>query len=371
MKSWAVAGSTPWRRVRREYECMRASSRRAHPLGGGRRRACTRPCKREARRARGMRARPRHASAGSVVAAASAVDGGDAGDLEVPAQHRRGRLLVALDGAASARVALGRRTTARRHRTRESRHGPRDASSSNSGTPVVARQREHQRREEVVEVVGASWARASISPCTCSIASGSSAPIEARSTARPRRRCDRVRAPVLELLVVEERIRPGGEDLVREHRRLGGVDAVHLRRRPPPSARGARAGRRRRVLRAACRRPSGGRARGRGSRSARSRCSWHAAACGNTAAMRSSASMRWIGGGFLRPPRNRSTSSARLRFQRQRGLEHGRVEDGVLERVLDRGAVDVAGHLVEHESCGAVRARARSRRRWPPPAARS
>ena len=38
MKSCAVAGSTPLRRVRREYECIRASSRRAthsHVVGAG------------------------------------------------------------------------------------------------------------------------------------------------------------------------------------------------------------------------------------------------------------------------------------------------------------------------------------------------
>ena len=46
--------------------------------------------------------------------------------------------------------------------------------------------------------------------------------------------------------------------------------------------------------------------------------SWQAAAWGNSAAIRSSASMRWIGGGFLRPPLKRSTTSERLRFHRQR-----------------------------------------------------
>ena len=51
--------------------------------------------------------------------------------------------------------------------------------------------------------------------------------------------------------------------------------------------------------------------------------SWQAAACGNTATMRSSASMRWIGGGFFLPPRNRSTISERLRFQRQRAWNMG------------------------------------------------
>ena len=51
--------------------------------------------------------------------------------------------------------------------------------------------------------------------------------------------------------------------------------------------------------------------------------SWQAAACGNTAAIRSSDSMRWIGGGLRRPLRNRSTISDRLRFQRQRAWNIG------------------------------------------------
>ena len=46
--------------------------------------------------------------------------------------------------------------------------------------------------------------------------------------------------------------------------------------------------------------------------------SWQAAAPGNSAAMRSSDSMRWIGGGLRRPPFQRSTTRARLRFHRQR-----------------------------------------------------
>ena len=51
--------------------------------------------------------------------------------------------------------------------------------------------------------------------------------------------------------------------------------------------------------------------------------SWQAAALGKSAAIRSSASIRWMGGGFFRPPRNRSTISARLRFQRQRDRKIG------------------------------------------------
>ena len=78
--------------------------------------------------------------------------------------------------------------------------------------------------------------------------------------------------------------------------------------------------------------------------------SWQAAAWGNTAAMRSSASMRWIGGGLRRPPWKRSTSRDRLRFQRQRAWNIG---DGEQDRVLQHVAHrlgEVAGHLVEREA---------------------
>ncbi len=51
--------------------------------------------------------------------------------------------------------------------------------------------------------------------------------------------------------------------------------------------------------------------------------SWQAAASGNSAAIMSSDSMRWMGGGLRLPLRNRSTMSARLRFQRQRDWKTG------------------------------------------------
>ena len=78
-----------------------------------------------------------------------------------------------------------------------------------------------------MQVVGATTGSGAISPCTCSIAVGFERADrrEVDGEAAPQR--DRVGAPVLELLVVEERVRPGGEDLVREHRRLGGVGEVH------------------------------------------------------------------------------------------------------------------------------------------------
>ncbi len=51
--------------------------------------------------------------------------------------------------------------------------------------------------------------------------------------------------------------------------------------------------------------------------------SWHAARAGNTAAMRSSASMRCTGRGFFLPPRKRRMASDRFRFQRQREANMG------------------------------------------------
>ena len=159
-----------------------------------------------------------------------------------------------------------------------------------------------------------------------------------------------VRAPVLRLLVVEERVRPRGEDLVREHRRFGRVDGVHAHRRRTRCARAARADRRRRALRASVSSTVWRTITWSGISIGPTRLSWHAAACGNIAAMRSSASMRWIGGGLRRPPRNRSTSSARLRFQRHREMNIGASSTACCKRLLDGAAADVARDLVEREA---------------------
>ena len=51
--------------------------------------------------------------------------------------------------------------------------------------------------------------------------------------------------------------------------------------------------------------------------------SWQAARAGKMAAMRSSASMRWMGKGFFLPPRKRRMASERLRSQRQREANIG------------------------------------------------
>ncbi len=60
--------------------------------------------------------------------------------------------------------------------------------------------------------------------------------------------------------------------------------------------------------------------------------------------------MRWIGGGFRRPPRKRRTSNDRLRFQRHREMNIGESRIAVLERVVDGVAAHVARDLVEREA---------------------
>ncbi len=66
--------------------------------------------------------------------------------------------------------------------------------------------------------------------------------------------------------------------------------------------------------------------------------------------MKSSACMRWMGGGFFLPPRHRSTSSDRLRFQRQRDWNNGLVEDRLGERGGDALGGEESGHVVEGEA---------------------
>ena len=53
------------------------------------------------------------------------------------------------------------------------------------------------------------------------------------------------------------------------------------------------------------------------------RFSAHAIWSGNTTATRSSACIRWMGGGTLRPPMRRGTASDTFAFQRQRMLKMG------------------------------------------------
>ena len=55
-----------------------------------------------------------------------------------------------------------------------------------------------------------------------------------------------------------------------------------------------------------------------GSVSGPSRFSWQPICSGNTAAIRSSARIRWMNGGTRLPPRCLDRTSARVMFQRQR-----------------------------------------------------
>ena len=210
MKSWAVAGSTPLPAAcgASTSACGRAAG--APPTRCRPRRACSDPAARSPR-ARAPRARPRRGAAASVVAAASASTvvmppisrwpRSDRGDR----RRRRRRTRAAPRRRRARSCTTARSPSCVEHLTAR----PRSTSSSNSGCHSGTGLRDHQRRQQVVQVVGASSGSGVISSCTCSMASGSSAPIDARSTARPRRSVHRVGAPVLELLVVEERVRAG------------------------------------------------------------------------------------------------------------------------------------------------------------------
>ena len=89
----------------------------------------------------------------------------------------------------------------------------------------------------------------------------------------------------------------------------------------------------------------------RGSRRARRRRSpGSAASAGNTAAIRSSASMRWMGGGLRRPPRWRRTMSARPRFQRQRTWNIGDEQQRLGERLRRRPRREEVRHVLEREA---------------------
>ena len=114
---------------------------------------------------------------------------------------------------------------------------------------------------------------------------------------------DRTRPPLLERGVVEERVRPAVHDLVAEHRGLGGVDAVHRDRArcgcAPTSS--VEPGEVHRLGEAVVERLADDRVVGDLDRR-RSTFSWQAASCGKIAAIRSSASIRWIAGGRWRDP---------------------------------------------------------------------
>ena len=202
-----------------------------------------------------------------------------------------------------------------------SRTRPRAASSSQSG-------RQSSRGRQTTSEPSRSWRSSAvrgsgvISSWTCSIAAGSSAPIDARSTASPRRST----TALVRRFCSSSSSRNAYGRAVRISCAStdGSVVSTECTATAPASMRSSRS-----------RTPSTSSAscsvssivwrtrRWSGISIGPVTFSWHAAACGNTAAIRSSASMRWIGGGLRFPPRNRSTSSARLRFQRQRDRNIG------------------------------------------------
>ncbi len=154
---------------------------------------------------------------------------------------------------------------------------------------------------------------------------------------------------VLELLVVEEGVGPGGDDLVGEHRRLGRVDAVdpHLSRLDPLEE-GVEAIDVERLVE----RVADGLA--------------HEHVVGDLAGAHdvvlAGRGLGEDGGqqvvGLHALDRRRVAPTAPEAQDHQRsvevpappGLEHRRVEDGVLEGVVDRAAGHVADHLVEREA---------------------
>src|SRR6266567_4408673 len=81
-----------------------------------------------------------------------------------------------------------------------------------------------------------------------------------------------------------------------------------------------------------------------------------AAASGKTAAIRSSASMRWSGGGTFLPPRLRGTASEMVVFQRQRVLGRGGLQleieltaEALAQRESPRLVHAAAERRVQHE----------------------
>ena len=81
-------------------------------------------------------------------------------------------------------------------------------------------------------------------------------------------------------------------------------------------------------------------------RTSPARFSAQAAWSGNTAASRSSARMRWIGGGTSVPPRKRGMASAREAFQRQRAVNMGASSSAsVSTRSTVSGVQELEDHL--------------------------
>ena len=160
---------------------------------------------------------------------------------------------------------------------------------------------------------------------------------------------DRVGAAVLELFVVEEGVGPRGEDLMRQHRRLGGVGEVHgdgARFHPLEQRAGAVDveglvqgvvdGLAHEHVIGDLDRPGGVLLAGGGLGEHR----------GHQVVGLHALDRRRVA-----PPVAEAQHHERaVEVPTPPGLEHRRVEDGVLERVVDGRAAEVAGHLVQREA---------------------
>ena len=160
---------------------------------------------------------------------------------------------------------------------------------------------------------------------------------------------DRVRAPVLQLFVVEEGVGAGGEDLVGEHRRLGGVGEVHRQlARFQPLEQRARAVDVERLV------------QGVGDGLAHQHVVGDLDRTGDVlltrGRLREHRGHEVVGLHALDRRRVAPTVAEPQHHERAvevpppAGLEHGGVEDGMLERVFERGAAEVAGHLPQREA---------------------
>ena len=168
----------------------------------------------------------------------------------------------------------------------------------------------------------------------------------------------RARAALADLgVLVEVGERGAVEDLVGQHAGLGGVDEVEAHGALlEPAHQRLEAVDVHGLVEAVAHRLAHERVVGDLDRDRPERCPGRRRASGNTAAIRSSASMRWMLSGLSRPPLRRSTASDRLRFQRQRAGNIGLREHGLGDGVLHVVRAQEGRHVLERERV--LRARA-------------
>ena len=184
MRSCAVAGCTRSRRDPAGVAVHAGQETTGHPLGRQRRRRCSGP---EAQNPPAA-ARPGPPPPGSVanaVAPDRALDRRDAAELQMTAHHAGGGRIVAVERQAGLAGRLGGGPQLVGARGRMAVPGPASAVPPTSGAirpgPGATREDSRSCRSSACRGSGRSpeW--------TCSMASGSRAPMELRSTLRPRR----------------------------------------------------------------------------------------------------------------------------------------------------------------------------------------